>query len=109
MSHHEYKNCNGDFHREFDLPAIEHRNGTKEWWNNGRRYRADDLPSIEYANGDKWWCVNGKFDRQDGLPVIEYANGKKEWKRRGKFMSEIQVKMDDVFIQLLGMKITINP
>lgn len=28
---------NGLRHRDNDLPAIEHANGTREWWVNGKR------------------------------------------------------------------------
>ena len=97
-----YRNSCGQFHRDGDLPAIEHRDGSKEWWINGQRCRLNDLPAIVYSNGNKWWCINGKFGRANDLPVIEYANGQKEWKRKNKFMSDdIQVKMDNVLNELV--------
>ena len=102
----QYKNEKGQLHRGNDLPVIEHRDGGKEWWSNGRRYRDNDLPVIVYANGDKWWCVGGKFGRKNLTPTIEYADGKKEWKLKKKYMSEFQlnvdIAMEKVFDELLS-------
>jgi len=44
-------------HRE-DGPAIEHSDGCKWWYLNGKRHR-EDGPAVEWADGDKEWWVNG--------------------------------------------------
>ena len=44
-------------HRE-NGPAIEWHDGTKSWWQNGRRHRTDG-PAIVYAVGRKEWFING--------------------------------------------------
>jgi len=43
-----------------DGPAIEHYEGSNQWWLNGRRHRLDG-PAFEYAFGYKEWFVNGVF------------------------------------------------
>ena len=43
-----------------DGPAIEHYEGSKQWWVNGRRHRLDG-PAFEYSFGDREWYVNGIF------------------------------------------------
>jgi hypothetical protein len=67
---------NGDRHRE-DGPAVEMSNGHREWWLNGERHRIDGL-TIEYSNGDRYWYINGKLHREDG-PAYEGIDGTKCW------------------------------
>lgn len=76
-------------HRE-DGPAIEHVNGHKEWWINGKLHRTDG-PAIEYADGGKDWYINGKLHREDG-PAIENSNGIKRWYLNGKLLTEKEFK-----------------
>lgn len=47
-----------------DGPAIEHPNGYKSWFLNGKLHR-DDGPAIEYVNGRKKWYLNGKLHREE--------------------------------------------
>jgi hypothetical protein len=54
----EYKNEQGQLHRT-DGPAIEYKDGTKEWFINGKRHR-EDGPAVEYYTGTKFWYLNGK-------------------------------------------------
>jgi hypothetical protein len=42
-----------------DGPAVEHADGFKSWWVEGRRHRLDG-PAIECADGYKAWWVEGK-------------------------------------------------
>jgi hypothetical protein len=51
---------NNKLHRENDLPAIIHSNGTKEWYVNGERHRNNNLPAIESFDGEKQWYVHDK-------------------------------------------------
>ena len=51
----------GKYHRK-DGPAVEYKNGTKEWWVNGKRHR-EDGPAIEYANGSKCWYFNDVYQK----------------------------------------------
>ena len=68
-------------HRE-DGPAVEHTNGTKDWYLNGKLHR-EDGPAIERASGHKEWYINGELHREDG-PAVVYASGTKAWYLNGK-------------------------
>jgi hypothetical protein len=55
-----WRNSKGDLHR-IGGPAVEWRDGDKDWYQNGQYHRTDG-PAIEYQNGDiTTWFVNGKF------------------------------------------------
>ena len=95
-----WENSSGQFHR-LDGPAVEYRDGLKEWWVNGKRHR-DDGPAIEFHSGDKEWWTNGveikkcyrsgnaiiwedannNRHRDDG-PAVEYDDGHYEWHQHG--------------------------
>ena len=78
-----WRNKEGKLHRT-DGPAVEHRNGTKEWYKMGKLHRIDG-PAIEYPNGDKFWYQNGKRHRIDG-PAVECSDGDRSWfYNNGKF------------------------
>jgi len=62
------------------------KNGTKEWFLNGRRHRGDG-PAMEWADGSKEWYLNGRRHREEG-PAVEYFNGSKEWYLNGKEITE---------------------
>ncbi len=78
---------NNVLHRE-DGPAIEHVNGTKEWYVNGELHR-EDGPAIEFDGGQKRWFKNGKLHREDG-PAVEFSHGQHEglWYLNGKQCTE---------------------
>ena len=63
-------------HRK-DGPAIEHSNGSKKWYIQGKLHRMDG-PAIEYPDGTKYWYFQGKHHREDG-PATEYFDGSKFW------------------------------
>jgi hypothetical protein len=67
-----YKKGTGILHRE-DGPAIEHPDGSKEWWINGAIHR-EDGPAAEFSDGSKEWYINGKLHRIDG-PAVVYPDG----------------------------------
>ena len=56
-------NKEGQLHRE-DGPAVEHSDGSKEWFLNDKHHR-EDGPAVEYANGDKEWYINDKELTED--------------------------------------------
>ncbi len=86
-------NSKGDWHRT-DGPAVECRNGHKEWLVDGARHRTDG-PAVERSNGYKSWWVNGKRHRDDG-PACEDRNNKKniEWYLEGKEYTEEEYKKE---------------
>jgi hypothetical protein len=63
-------------------PAVEHADGTREWWLNGELHR-EDGPAIEHADGTRSWRLHGKRHRDDG-PATEGADGTREWWGHGK-------------------------
>jgi len=71
-----WKNKKREYHR-LDGPAIIYKNGSEEWWENGKLHRLYG-PAIDYADGRKEWWENGKLHREDG-PAILYTNGEKAW------------------------------
>jgi hypothetical protein len=77
-------NVNGHYHRDNDLPAIEYKDGSKEWYVNGKLHRDNDLPAIKCTDGEKHWYYKGKLHRDNDLPAIKYANGIKKWYINGK-------------------------
>jgi hypothetical protein len=68
--------ANGEIHRDTG-PAIEHTNGTKEWWSRNIRHRVSG-PAIEHFCGRKEWYLNGFRHRTDG-PAVESPTGTIEW------------------------------
>lgn len=54
--------ANGKLHRE-DAPALEYKNGTKEWYINGKRHR-EDGPACEYEDGTYLWYKKGIIIRE---------------------------------------------
>lgn len=58
-------------------PAIEHPNGTLEWYQNGERRRIDG-PAIIYPDKSETWYREGKLHREDG-PAATWTKGSKEW------------------------------
>ena len=93
-----WRNEIGQFHRE-DGPAIEWRNGDKEWWLNDHRHR-EDGPAIEKTNGYKAWYHHDQFHRENG-PAVKYPNGHKEWWLNDKL---INCSSQEEFEQLMKLK-----
>jgi hypothetical protein len=62
-------------HRE-DGPAVEYKDGSKEYWQNNQLHRTDG-PALEWKDGSKSWWKNGLRHREDG-PAIEWNNGVKD-------------------------------
>jgi hypothetical protein len=108
-----YYNSNGNYHR-LDGPAIEHANGAKEWWVDGKRHR-EDGPAIEMMiEGGKYWYINCKLHRLDG-PAIQYNNKGKywwetnEWRLNDIFYYKTQHNRMVLFFILEPRKIDLSP
>lgn len=80
-----YYNEEGYHHRE-DGPAIEWKDGDKEWWFKGKRHR-EDGPAVERTNGQKEWWIIGKLHREGG-PSVERNNVAHHWHLNGKEYTE---------------------
>ena len=59
---------NGRLHRK-NGPAIEHANGNKEWYINGKRRCKNDGHAVENTDGYKLWFENGNWYDVDGFPI----------------------------------------
>ena len=58
----DYKLCNK--YHNVDGPAIEYKNGTREWYTGGEHgllHRDGDLPAVEWGNGTKQWYTGGNM------------------------------------------------
>ncbi len=86
-----YLNSAGELHRT-DGPAVEHADGSKEWWQNDQRRRTDG-PAIVYDNGTKFWYQNGKLHREDG-PAMVYTNGVWSWYLNGVRYTEHNFRLE---------------
>ena len=67
-------------------PAIEHLDGSKEWWVNGVRHRKNG-PAIIFKDGSREWWYDGRRHRLDG-PACEgkgYVDGR-HWFIDGKHL-----------------------
>ena len=63
----------GDYHREGG-PAIEYRDGTKEWLINGKTHRTDG-PAVEWYDGSNYWYLNDELmsEKKYNEKVKSYA------------------------------------
>ena len=80
-----YYNGAGLLHRT-DGPAVEHSDGSKEWYLNGELHR-EDGPAVEYANGTKEWWHHGFRHRNCGPAVIR-SDGSNEWWLNGVYYTK---------------------
>ena len=80
-----YLDIHSHLHRS-DGPAIQCRDGTKEWWIRGFRHR-DEGPAVTGYIGrsdhEEWWN-EGVLHRDNGPAIDSNATGRKEWYRHGK-------------------------
>jgi len=72
-----YYNENYRLHR-LNGPAVEHIDGYKEYWVDGKRHRLDG-PAIIYPNGTEEYWVDDKLHRLDGPAIIWYDGSKEYW------------------------------
>lgn len=81
---------NKEKERNMTVEVLE--NGTKKYYCNGELHRDNDLPAIEYVDGTKCWYQNGKLHRDNNdLPVIENVYGEKFWYKNGFILTNIRL------------------
>lgn len=62
------------YHRKNEKPAIEHEDGSKEWYYYGKRHRDNELPAAIWNDGkEEYWFKGIQYFQK------EYLNGTKEW------------------------------
>ena len=64
-------------------------------------YHREDGPAIEWHDGTKWWYQNGRRHRTDG-PAIEYENGGKEYYLNGKHYPDIKTDEEWIIFQIIN-------
>ena len=82
-----YYDAQGQWHRVYG-PAVEHVDGSREWFQYGQRHRADG-PAIERVDGNRAWAQSGQLHRLDG-PAVEYADGHRSWYINGIRLNEAE-------------------
>ncbi len=86
----------GQYHRDDDLPAIIHSNGTNEWWFNGVRHRENNMPAIMDKYGRTKYYYQGRLHRTNG-PAVIFNNGQEEyWINGEKVRNKKEFSMDEV-------------
>jgi hypothetical protein len=83
---------NGSLHRDNDLPAEVHPDGSCEWWQDGLRHRDNDLPAVMFASGERQWWQHSCLHREGDKPAITNSGGKDIWYKNGKPLSDSEVE-----------------
>lgn len=73
---------NGKLHRDNDLPAYKHADGTKKWYKNGKLHRDNDLPAFTIMFCREWY-KEGLLHRDNDLPARDNGHWK-QWFQNGK-------------------------
>jgi hypothetical protein len=75
---------NGMIHRDEDLPASIHYDGTQYWYQFGRWHRDNDKPACVSIDGDKVWYRRGLIHRDNDQPAVIRPDYHMEWWQHGK-------------------------
>jgi len=75
---------NGKRHRDNDEPAVVCYDGTKEWYKNGSRHRDNDKPAATFRDGGRLYFKDGKRHRDNDKPAAICPDGTKEYWRDGE-------------------------
>ena len=110
----EYRNEEGDLHRDGDQPAVICAKGIRRWYKNGKQHRDGDRPAMIWANKVKIWFQNGKIHRDGDLPALASVCGDKEWymddrpytpkKRNGLYEDRVADLLDYHYLGNLGKR-----
>jgi hypothetical protein len=75
-----------EWHKNGSLFELEHPNGTKEFYLDGRLHNYKG-PAVVYPNGDKEYWIHGMRHRMNG-PAVVYKK-KKYWFKNGEFVRSL--------------------
>jgi len=78
---------------------VEYDNGNIYYYNHKGQWHRDSGPAMEHANGDKIWYINGRKHRLDG-PAIEYGNMDRTWYILGNYYPKTKHNRLALFITL---------
>ena len=85
-----WKNSEGQYHRDHDLPAVVWPSGTSYWYQNGLLHRDNDLPAIVWPDGRCEWCINGLRHRDNDLPAVIWPDDWCYWYQNDRYIREAQ-------------------
>jgi hypothetical protein len=74
----------GKKHRDGDEPAEIWADGTKFWYKDGKQHRDGDEPAVMWADGSKYWYKDGIECRDGDEPAEIWSDGSKYWFKDGK-------------------------
>ena len=57
----EWRNSEGQLHRDNDKPAVIYPNGHYYWYQNGKQHRDNDLPAIIWSDSYCQWWIDGEL------------------------------------------------
>ena len=80
-----WKNSEGQWHRDNDLPAIIWNNGDCYWHQNGILHRDNDLPAAIWADGCCDWWIDGKCVKVKDCTKKEIEEYKKPYYQQKRF------------------------
>ena len=73
------------FHREGDLPAVIHSDGTLKWFKHGKLHRNGDRPAIvSPARQTQVWYLHGMMHREGDEPAVVHEHVVRQWYLFGK-------------------------
>jgi antitoxin component YwqK of YwqJK toxin-antitoxin module len=75
---------NRKLHRDYDLPAVIHPDGSMEYYVNGKLHRDGDLPAIIYPDGTMGYYKNDKCHRDGDFPAVICSDGTTEYYKNGQ-------------------------
>ena len=78
----EWKDAEGLYHRDHDLPAVIDKDGQLEWYRHGANHRDHDRPAVIEADGGLFWYQRGRLHRDSGPAVIK-PDGGEVWYHHG--------------------------
>ena len=86
-----WRNSEGKFHRDNDLPAVIWPDGYNAWWQNGQCHRDNDLPAIIWADGSCAWYQNNECIKRKKQCTLEEIE---EYKKPHYFQKVKNIKFD---------------
>ena len=79
----EWRDSQGNLHREGDLPAVIYTNGTQKWYQHGQLHRKHDRPAIidesKTRSPSLFWYQYGQPFREEDRPNVILSNGTQQW------------------------------
>ena len=79
-----WEDGSGELHRDYDLPAGVHEDGTLEWYQHGVHHRENGQPTWVGGDGHIEWHLNDELHRDGDMPAVIYSDGSRAWYQHGR-------------------------